>query len=594
MADFGPLAPLVAYAGYMTAAALAVRVAWAGKLLWEPDIRDLAKAPARVAGVISAVSIVLLFALSRSPTDWKWLIPYAIGFGGVAIVGLLGYIILLAAFTVQCTGETERTVAGLWLTPAAKQILSGNSSNLLPGQTPPGSIRELYCGSGKDPDRIWPPVAQGLAKALLVLVYIAFIAPATLSIATGALILEKAARTSSASLQDATQEWVAFSEEARKLSTVGTDAALPIKLLAARSKFETAWSSAGLPERSSVEPKLLWGALTSTIRTHRFGEYDSRQKHTSLYWSDQAIDHYDQIQNRTFLVEALLDKAAIFLELTQLDHTDAQEFQKVTRDGDKVMSRVAGLGDDAQKPTVMRIWSRFYYNLARPQSNKLSEDWNNTYLSLAVDKAEAAYKLASTDIRNATQLSRTVQKFASNVPQDADAAWTSRLRKTQALQLTAWHENQDKLKAKMERLPPLNILGVMTTELVLREWLAAGVDRKEISARLIAEMNDVALRALSEAYALVANTELRGRYSFDLTYDFARAHAVICQIYEADDQAKADGSCNEAVRLMKEAHTTATSTQLDAALQSVENHPTLARLAPARREAVRKALSSVQ
>jgi hypothetical protein len=192
MSDFGPLAQVVAYAGYISAAALALRVAWAGKVLWEPDIQDLAKAPARLAGVVSGVAIVLLFALSRTSPEWRWLVPYSLTFCGVGLLGLLGYIILLAAYTVQCEGDAERTVAGFWLTEVARQILAGTSDHLLPGQKPPQSVSDLYCGTGKKPDRVWPPIAQGMAKATLVLIYIFFISPTTLAIATGALILEKA------------------------------------------------------------------------------------------------------------------------------------------------------------------------------------------------------------------------------------------------------------------------------------------------------------------------------------------------------------------------------------------------------------------
>ena len=194
MADYGQLGQVVAYAGFATAASLAIRVTWAGKLIWEPDIRGLGKAPARMAGVISAVVIVLLFAYTRGSNDWKWLTPYALTFAGIGIFSLLAYIIFLAACTVQCAEDRERTVAGFWKTSTAKQILAGKSPYLPPGQLPPETVKELFCGSGRDPDRVWPPLAQGLAKAALVLIYIAFIAPATLAIATGAIILEKASQ----------------------------------------------------------------------------------------------------------------------------------------------------------------------------------------------------------------------------------------------------------------------------------------------------------------------------------------------------------------------------------------------------------------
>jgi hypothetical protein len=188
MEQYGPLAPIVAYAGYMTAGTLAIRVAWAGKLIWEPDIRDVAKAPARLAGVLSAVAIVLLFAYSRTSNDWKWMTIYLLWFTGIGLFGLLAYIVLLAAYTVQCADEKERTVAGFWLTPFAANCLAQE----VQAGRPPVSLRELFCSSRDHPERIWPPIAQGLARAVLVVTYIAFISPTTLAIATGAIILDKA------------------------------------------------------------------------------------------------------------------------------------------------------------------------------------------------------------------------------------------------------------------------------------------------------------------------------------------------------------------------------------------------------------------
>jgi len=395
-------------------------------------------------------------------------------------------------------------------------------------------------------------------------------------------------------LQETVRHWVSISQKARESGTVGREAALPVQFQAARSKFESAWVSAGFPERQMVDAKMLWDALSAATRTHRLAESDSRQKNSSLYWADQAIGYFDEIQDRKYLVEALLDKAAIFLELTQLDHTDADEFQKITRDGDKVMSRAAGLSDDAQKTEVMRMWSRFYYNLARPKSNRLSEDWNNTYLSLAVDKASEARKLAPTDIRNSTQFSRAIQKLASNPPHDSDKAWTIRLREAQNSHLAIWNEIKNKLQKTVDRIPPLDVLGVMTSELVLREWLEASSGNEGATQDAIATMNDVALPALREAYALLPHTELRGRYSFDVTYDLARAHAVLCQIYEPRDPSRANSACNEAAQLMREARSTASATQLDAALQSLNKHPTLARLASDHRNAIRAALTLTQ
>jgi hypothetical protein len=134
----------------------------------------------------------------------------------------------------------------------------------------------------------------------------------------------------------------------------------------------------------------------------------------------------------------------------------------------------------------------------------------------------------------------------------------------------------------------------MTSELVLREWLEATSNREEVAHDAVTAMNEIALPALREAYALVRNTELHGRYSFDLAYDLARAHAVLCQIFETQDPSKADAACSEAVQLMREARITASATQLDAALQSLDKHPTLARLNNEHRNAIHSVLALSQ
>lgn len=52
MSNYGPLAEIVAIAGNLGAAGVALRVAWAGKVSsWEPEIEELPSAPTRVAGV---------------------------------------------------------------------------------------------------------------------------------------------------------------------------------------------------------------------------------------------------------------------------------------------------------------------------------------------------------------------------------------------------------------------------------------------------------------------------------------------------------------------------------------------------------------
>jgi hypothetical protein len=147
------------------------------------------------------------------------------------------------------------------------------------------------------------------------------------------------------------------------------------------------------------------------------------------------------MQNRQFLTDAILDKAAIFLDVAQLGHTDKQQFETVARDGDAIMIKAYQIANAEQRPSVLRISSRFYYNLARPKSFRLSDEWDNNYLLLAYEKAKAAYEIAPTDSKNANQLARTVIKSSKNPPQDSDNEWTKRLRDSQLKLKAAWGAN---------------------------------------------------------------------------------------------------------------------------------------------------------
>jgi hypothetical protein len=125
MADYGPLASIVAYGGNLTAGALALRVAWAGKLAFEPPITSLEKASTRFAGVIAAVTIGIIFALTRGAGDWRWVVNWALISAVVALIGLLAYTVLLQTLVVRCPNDARPYLAGFWLTPRAKQTLAG-------------------------------------------------------------------------------------------------------------------------------------------------------------------------------------------------------------------------------------------------------------------------------------------------------------------------------------------------------------------------------------------------------------------------------------------------------------------------------------
>ena len=193
MSEYGPLATFVAYAGNLGAAAIAVRVAWTGKATkWEPEIRDLPKAPTRMASLFAIVAIAVLFTLTRARTDFEWLLWLAGLTAGVALLGFLSYVFLLMTHVFTCGEDDRKFVRGFWLTAVAKDILAGNSEHLLPGQPPPHNDKELFCGSGRIADRVWPDPSRALAQISLILAYILFIVPGTIAVSGASIAIEKA------------------------------------------------------------------------------------------------------------------------------------------------------------------------------------------------------------------------------------------------------------------------------------------------------------------------------------------------------------------------------------------------------------------
>ena len=363
--------------------------------------------------------------------------------------------------------------------------------------------------------------------------------------------------------------------EARANKTTHSTRPLPTDLVYARSRFEAAWSNASLSERRALSAKLAFSALLSTSRLYRVQERSSERKTSSLQWVDEGIRFFEQTENPRYLAEFLLDKAAIYLEISQREHTEPDTWRRIAQDGDSVMARAYSLVADDQKATALRIWSRFYYNLARPRSGNLSENWDNNYLLLSLDKMQEAQKRAPGELKNIVQLARVTQKAATNPPQDRDMAWTQRMRKTQQQLLAAWHAAEKNTSAPMARIPPLNILAVLTMDVVRREWDLHAVKRVQEAEVATEELSKVALRAQREALALVRNTALEEDYDFDLYYDLARILAVQCRILHEVNSSNSGPICREAVRNLKEATRKATSIQLKAALQSLDRDPNL-------------------
>jgi hypothetical protein len=398
-----------------------------------------------------------------------------------------------------------------------------------------------------------------------------------------------------AALERALHRWNSEAERARAASTIVPNSPIPTELSAARSEFEMAWREAPLSTRKQLDPLEVSKGLSYLNRLYRLQEADSSTQTNANLWADEGIGFFGEIQDRKLLTDALLDKAAIYLDLAQLGNNDKNQFEQMAKAGDAVMVRAFQIAVDEQKPEVLRLTSRFYYSLARPQTFRLSDAWDNNYLILAYQKAKEAYERAPADIKNANQLARTVIKVSKNPPQDRDPQWTEHLRTAKDRLKQTWDASKERLTGLDQRLSPLNVLGVVTLETVAREWRDGSQrDRHTKGLSYLAEIDTDALTPLREAAALIQNSELRKAYGFDLYYDIARALAVRTAILQTTSPQAAASTFEEVRRNLSIAKEAAKTSQLEAALKDLDRETTFVLLSAKERRSLSRLISVAQ
>lgn len=182
--DYGPLTDLVKYSGLLISAAGAIGLAWRRKANWEPSEQDLPKGPARVAGLLTAIVIAVIW--TQFAFAWyKWPIAKAaIALGAAALVFFLVYGYFVARLTYEKEtsvgrnkSKQEKIIGGFALTPDAKEAL-----------VKAGNIQRLFQGAAYDPDLVWTRESRALARQLFALCYIGLNVCGSLALTCAALL----------------------------------------------------------------------------------------------------------------------------------------------------------------------------------------------------------------------------------------------------------------------------------------------------------------------------------------------------------------------------------------------------------------------
>jgi hypothetical protein len=179
--EYGIFAPIVANAGALMAAAIAIGLAFTRGARWQPPEEELPNSVTRMAGLLCAVVIALLWRLGQERLGAGGLGIVAAAGVGLAMVGFLAttYLNTVFAFPLRTGG---RILGGYRLTEEAERI---QRTKAMRGIT----AKRLFETGGEDPDKVWTRSSRALVRVGSAVTYLAFLAGASIGLAAAALLV---------------------------------------------------------------------------------------------------------------------------------------------------------------------------------------------------------------------------------------------------------------------------------------------------------------------------------------------------------------------------------------------------------------------
>jgi hypothetical protein len=363
---------------------------------------------------------------------------------------------------------------------------------------------------------------------------------------------------------------------------------VPFELVVAAGDFEAAWKNLAFKERTMLNQSILFDWLTNAIAVIRIQEDFDVKKQRTLNLIEQALSYYSEAGNPEFHTGLLLQKGNVYYDLVQQEHTDESTFRQLASIGESTMQLASQMAPQSMQSSVLRVWSKFLYALARPQGFRLSGGWSNQYLLLAYEKIRQAYDLEPGDLKNTTQLARTVQRLAANPPQDKLPIWTQNMGESYHRVKAGWELKKSALRNPENRVAPLNIIGVLGMEYVNRVWKESkSPTRKKIANDLLKELEETVIPAQTDALADAIPAGYK-QFTFDLNYDLGRIYMVGFQIASNSDKQRAEELWKAGASRFKEAYATATAKQSAAAIEDLDRNLTVVDLPNSRKQQIRQ------
>ena len=199
--DFGAFAPIVSSAGTILAMGAALTLGWKGRARWEPVEEDVPRAPQKVAGLVAALMVVLIWvqwnAIQYKSTLTKLVIGCSIALiVSLVVYGLLNGFIYTAVRKKKGApaGSTEteeiKVIGGLWLNKNARGHVGKPEGPQVPGQRPAQilTVQRMFALSEYVKDEVWSRPSQQLASMLFTLGYLGLIVAGTVALGSGAIL----------------------------------------------------------------------------------------------------------------------------------------------------------------------------------------------------------------------------------------------------------------------------------------------------------------------------------------------------------------------------------------------------------------------
>jgi hypothetical protein len=195
--DYGQFAPIVSVAGTILAMGAALRLGWKGRAKWEPIEEDVSSGPQKVASLVAALMIVLIWVQWNDDAHRGLLVRIVVDCSIALIVSLIIYG-LLQGYTyekvrkkagepddsINC--ETIRVIGGLWLRKYARKRKGKPEDDSKNAR--PLTVKRMFALSEYDKDDLWPPASQQFAKMLFTLAYLGLMITGTVALGSGAIL----------------------------------------------------------------------------------------------------------------------------------------------------------------------------------------------------------------------------------------------------------------------------------------------------------------------------------------------------------------------------------------------------------------------